>query len=356
MVFQRLLADLANRYSKNDSGQSELVNDNELEQGLEFLNTRAREINEMTNSLSLINNDNFTTKPLDDATQRELNILNSLETNFQSELSSYGMMYTTFMDNYNKFVGTVKQCKTQCTIAYPVGSADRDNNIRACQAGCELKGPYISECKNTYKGTSGKSCQYFSSSGACSGGSIITGHEEAVNSPTWVDSNNIKPAQGCCDCGGGSGGPPTGRYAGNVIKNCSKIGSISGQAACKNAPYANAEGAANLWRDYNRVVAKNNKLMQLAQGIYEKIAQLYEMDENIKNSLSGKRSLLQQQLTQFRTTYTDLKNVKATATLTTAGIIEDLHLRRKAVDLRFYPWALLAISGILIAIYQLKKT
>ena len=53
----KLLADLANRYSKNDNDQSGLGNDNELEQGLEYLNTRAREINEMTNSLSLINND-----------------------------------------------------------------------------------------------------------------------------------------------------------------------------------------------------------------------------------------------------------------------------------------------------------
>ena len=40
---------------------------------------------------------------------------------------------------------------------------------------------------------------------------------------------------------------------------------------------------------------------------------------------------------------------------TTTGILNDLHLRNQAANLRFYPWALLAISGLAIAIYQIKK-
>ena len=47
--------------------------------------------------------------------------------------------------------------------------------------------------------------------------------------------------------------------------------------------------------------------------------------------------------------------VEGQTTATTTGILNDLHLRKQAANLRFYPWALLAISGLALAIYQIKK-
>ena len=84
-----------------------------------------------------------------------------------------------------------------------------------------------------------------------------------------------------------------------------------------------------------------------------KIKKLFQI--TLKEGFKNKEDLLKKQLSQFETTYADLKSVEGAANQTLKGIVEDIHLRNKSVDLRFYPWALLAISGAIFAIYQLKK-
>ena len=95
--------------------------------------------------------------------------------------------------------------------------------------------------------------------------------------------------------------------------------------------------------------------MKLAQMIYQKVDRLSKIDSTIKQNIKDKESLLKKQLKNFESTYAQLKSVEGSATQTLTGIVEDIELRNKAVDLRFYPWALLAISGVLLAIYQIKK-
>ena len=125
--------------------------------------------------------------------------------------------------------------------------------------------------------------------------------------------------------------------------------------ACRNAPYSSPQGAANLWREYNALVAANNELMKLSQLIYAKVEKLNQIDNDIANEMKNQHTLLKRQLNEFQTTYANLKSVEGQATATTTGILNDMHLRNQAANLRFYPWALLAISGLALAIYQIKK-
>ena len=287
-----------------------------------------------------------------------------MEQKFESNLSTYGNKYRQFMDNYNKYVGLVNKCQQSCNGAYPVGSSAWSYNRQACKAGCQLKGPYASKCENKFKSLGGAmNCSGIEAKGVCSAGSIMPGKESQASNPAEKDSQyNNTYAEGCCVCGGGSGGPPKGELRGTRITSCEDAWKPFGYSgpnytvsACKNAPYASPEGAANLWREYNSLVSSNNELMKLAQLIYQKIDRLSKIDSTIKDNIKDKESLLKKQLKSFESTYAQLKSVEGSATQTLTGIVEDIELRNKAVDLRFYPWALLAISGVLLAIYQIKK-
>ena len=364
MVFEKLVSSIANRMEGSEVTEPPMMK-NELNQGIEFLNTRAKHLTELTTQLNLINNEGFSTKPLDEATTRELNIIKKLKQQFDLNLSQYSIMYKTFMQNYTQFNGMVTTCKQNCNSAYPVGSSAWSYNRQACKGGCELKGPYATQCEDRYESAGGSmSCSAIEARGVCSGGSVID--ETAANNPAEKDSKYGNTyAKGCCVCGGGSGGPPQATVRGSKVKDCSDMwrafgydGPSSGGYtvnACRNAPYSSPQGAANLWRSYNTLVAFNNRLMALSKEIYAKIQKLSNIDSKIETELKNKQALLKKQLSEFDTTYAELKNVKGKATATTTGILQDLHLRNQAANLRYYPWALLAISGLALAIYQIKK-
>lgn len=361
MVFEKLVSSIANRLDGKEVAEPPLMR-NELQQGIEYLNTRGKEITDLTSQLSLINSEGFSTKPLDEATSRELDIIKSLKNKFDVSLSSYSRKYQSFMSNYNKYSGMVTSCKQKCNSYYPVGSVAWNYNRQACKGGCEIKGPYATQCEDRYKSMGGNmSCSAIEARGVCSGGSVID--ETSANNPAEKDSKYGNTyAEGCCVCGGGSGGPPQATVRGSKVKNCNDMWRPFGYNkpnftvnACRNAPYASPQGAANLWRDYNSLVASNNDLMNLSKLIYAKIEKLRDIDNSIAKDILSKRSLLKKQLSEFDTTYATLKSVEGQTTATTTGILNDLHLRNQAANLRFYPWALLAISGLAIAIYQIKK-
>lgn len=361
MVFEKLVSSIANRLDGKEVAEPPMMRD-ELQQGIGYLNTRAKEITDLTNQLNLINSEGFSTKPLDEATSRELDLIKSLKEKFDINLSNYSRQYTSFMSNYNKFTGMVTTCKQNCNSAYPVGSSAWSYNRQACKGGCELKGPYATQCEDRYQ-SMGKnmSCGAIAARGVCSGGSVID--ETAAHNPAEKDSKYGNTyAEGCCVCGGGSGGPPQATVRGSKVKNCNDMWRPFGYNgpnytvnACRNAPYSSPQGAANLWREYNTLVAANNDLMKLSNLIYAKIEKLNQIDNDIANTMKDKQTLLKKQLSEFQTTYANLKSVEGQTTGTTTGILNDMHLRNQAANLRFYPWALLAISGVALAIYQIKK-
>ena len=130
MVFEKLVSSIANRMEGSEVTEPPMMK-NELNQGIEFLNTRAKHLTELTTQLNLINNEGFSTKPLDEATTRELNIIKKLKQKFDLNLSQYSIMYKTFMQNYTQFNGMVTTCKQNCNSAYPVGSSAWSYNRQA---------------------------------------------------------------------------------------------------------------------------------------------------------------------------------------------------------------------------------
>ena len=45
----------------------------------------------------------------------------------------------------------IPQCKGDCMTTYPSNVPDLQKK-KACMAGCDLKGPYVLKCKNSYEG------------------------------------------------------------------------------------------------------------------------------------------------------------------------------------------------------------
>lgn len=368
MVFEKLIGSLANSYPYKESADNSVM-EKELQQGIQYLNKRSEEIHGLTNQLSLINDEGFSTKPLDEATQRELQLIQTLKTSFDVKLTAYGTQYKNFMASYNNLTKMVTVCQEQCMRKYPaILGQPYAKNRQACQAGCQLKGPYSSKCQDRYQSSgSGMSCSAITSKGMCSGGSIMPGYGTAANDPNQKDPKYGNTfASGCCACGGGSGGPPKGLLQGTKITSCDDaykpfgLSRTSGNytiTACKNAPYGqqSAIDAATLWQKYDALVTANTALMSLAKQIYAKIDKLSSMDSTIKKTMQDKEVMLKQQLAEFETTFANLKSMEGQATLTMSAVLEDIRLRNSASDLRFYPWALLAVSGVALAIYQLRK-
>ena len=364
MVFEKLVGSIS-KHLNSDVSDDLPMNQNEFSQGITLLNTRHNLLNELKPKLNLVANyEGFSTKPLDDVNKKELKIIQNMKTQFDANLSAYSRQYRSFMSNYTKYADLVLDCKKECNSKYPSGSNSWNDNQSSCKAGCELKGPYASKCQDRYESTdSNLSCALAESEGICSGGIIIPGQEVAANNQAKLDTKYGNTyASGCCVCGGGSGGPPHAIVNGNKIQSCGDIWKSFGYNkpnytvdTCKKAPYASPQGAADLWKEYQSLVNANANLMQLSQHIYSKINKLTTMDNKIKQQIKAKQNFLKNQLNTFDTTYANLKNIETQATLTTQGILEDIHLRNKAMNLRFYPWAVLAVSGLAIAIYQINK-
>ena len=76
---------------------------------------------------------------------------------------------------------------------------------------------------------------------------------------------------------------------------------------------------------------------------------------HISDSVTSTQKATISSLTEANVATSSKTTATSTLPATTTGILQDLHLRNQAANLRYYPWALLAISGLALAIYQIKK-
>ena len=88
MVFSEFIDNITGLMSPEKQKMQARLNEsqaiNELQQGMVLLNNRKKSINKLKNKLLLI--ENFDTTKLDNVSQSELNILSSLETDYQQKL------------------------------------------------------------------------------------------------------------------------------------------------------------------------------------------------------------------------------------------------------------------------------
>ena len=385
MVFSELLDNLSSLLSSqenNKAKKTENINKeaiNELQQGMILLKTRKKNIDKLRNKLSLIENLKDFSKgeeTLKKTSDKELKYLNDLETNFQRQLAKYSTNYKTFMSAYNDGIKSVRDCKTNCTAKYPRSTPNYAEKVEACKAGCDLKGPYVQKCKNSYKTNyKQEDCDTVTNK-ICQDGNVLPGKASIVdNTDTqgYADSAGTSIRDGCCDCGGGYGGPPTWEKNGKVIKECSQIADAMGYkgneggwaiTACNQARVDNSVKNSTLYEDYGQLTKENEGLITTAQTIFEKIQELKKAREDINGNpnIDGDDGMmgdldvkLDRQLTQYGTIFADIKKIRSSKDRTIDGQLEDAISKENSSSLQFLIWSGLAILTILLVLQRMRK-
>tara|TARA_B100000902_G_scaffold322159_1_gene315345 strand:- start:225 stop:1346 length:1122 start_codon:yes stop_codon:yes gene_type:complete len=373
MVFSELLDNLSALLSHKDNkepstnNQSDIKLVNELQQGMALLNTRKQKLDKLRSRMKLIENlDGFAEgkQRLQSTSQKELEILKELEKDYNRELSIYSTSYKSFMAEYQKGVNDVKKCKASCITNIPRSASDFSFKRQSCQAGCDLKGPYVQSCENTYKKQrgSGGDCDTVTK-GRCEGGNVVLGAEPDVTGSSYADSNNVTIKDGCCACGGGAGGPPSTMVRGKKITNCNQLSNALGYqsnqpwigASCNTARVDSYAANKDLHTKYSQLAAQNLSLIESAKKIFDKIQQLSKTDLNIQNDLDTKDFDLKNQLAEYGTIYADIIARQGKKDQTIDGQLEDIRYKEDSQQLQLWIWTGLAILTILFAIQRMRK-
>lgn len=375
MVFSKLLQSITSALDNSNTKNIKKHNNkpiNELQQGMLLLQKRKNDINRLSRSKlmesmsssmkSWTNSEN----KLKNLSKDELNILKKLETDYNKQLSSYGQDYKLFMESYYKSVEQVEKCKSDCLTKYPIDSSSRYSDGRqACKAGCDIKGPYVSKCENTFTKSriGGDTCDT-ATAGKCIDGKVQLGMDSYVDDINRADSNNVTLRKGCCVCGGGGGGPPSAKVRGKNIKSCNDIASAFGASgsnatfftsACRTAPNAGESSNSNLYKQYEQLSLKNTNLIKQADDIFKKINKFNTLNGKLDMEMNSKRTDLQNSLDEYSTIYSQLQDTKKYGNVTMNAQVEDIYLKEKNQMFQLGIWGSLAILLVLVTLDRLKK-
>jgi len=364
--------------NSNQKRSSPVYVANELQQGMLLLQNRQRALARLKNKSLLVESfkdadrgescaasgDGCGERVLTDVNKRELRILSALEGQYQAKLSEYASNYKTFMSNYYRAVENVKKCKANCLNTYPVGSDNYIKKRKGCDYGCDLKGPYVQSCKDTYTRSriSSLTCSSMTS-GKCINGNVNLGSGSYVTSSENADNNNVTIKDGCCICGGGAGGPPSVNINAKRVTTCSQVPNALGegvnsvsQQACQGAYMPSANVSANLYREYANLTAQNAALMKLAQKIFTKIKEMRKIKQNIDKKVTDDDKKLKTQLALYGNVYANiLKNSGDDTDRTIDGQVEDILLKEKSQSMHLLLWGSLATLLIVWTIERMSK-
>lgn len=365
MVFTQLLENITDLFSgktKNENNRKNEIPLNQLSQGLTYLQNKQNRFNEINNKSSLL--EQFDTSALDETTQNELQVLDMLKEEYNQKLSQYSTSYKGFMENYYKATQDVISCKADCENKHkPPGTPEWSYSKSACQAGCDLKGPYVSQCKSNYKGYNGKKCDSITK-GKCQNGNVVLGMDSTVTDINYADSDNVTIKDGCCECGGGIGGPPTSEISSYKIYKCEDVPKAlkipSGQGGytvnrCHQAVLPSAHANKNLWQSYSKLSNENQDLIKMAQNIFNKIKKLKTTDKTINKKIKNEETHLKNQLALYENVYATIKNYDVSKQITIEGQVEDSLLKEKSQSLQLFIWLSLAILTFSLVIHRIKK-
>lgn len=336
---------------------------NELQQGMVFLNNRKKNIEKLKKKLKLI--EAFDTVRLDNVNKKEIDILKSLEDRFEKALSDYGIQYKTFMNNYHRGIESVRQCKANCLNAY-TSSQDNYTFLRkACQAGCDFKGPYVTQCQDSF-GTSRinkQKCKDITN-GRCLNGNVVLGQEDIVNGLEYADHKNITISEGCCECGGGYGGQPKTNYRGKNMRTCDEVPEGLGfqkyqgdllRTACIQAQVTDSQINTTLYQSYNKLKGKNLELINLAQEIFDKIQQMRGVNDNININMTEQNKELENSLNLYGNIYADILQNQGKQDRTITGQLEDIQLKESSQSMHLVIWGSLATLVVLMAVQRMRQ-
>ena len=366
MVFTEILKNITDLFNdtKNDEKNKKIhVPLNQLSQGLTYLQNKQNKFNSLNKTSLLL--EQFNTEKLDNVSQQELSILENLKGEYNQKLSEYSQSYKTFMEQYYKSSQDVNSCKADCESRHRPGTSAWSFSRTACKAGCDLKGPYISECKDTYKGAkeTGQKCNVITQ-GKCSNRTVVLGMNDTITDMKYADNNDVTIKDGCCECGGGVGGPPSAEINAKKIYDCKEVEKALGYQPgkgtfavnrCYQARVNSANTNKNMWIEYNKLTNKNKDLIKLAQTIFDKIKLLKSTDENINQQIKDEETHLKDQLALYENVYAEIQNYDKSKQVTVEGQVEDILLKEQSQTLHMILWLSLAIITFTLVINRMRK-
>ncbi len=365
MVFTKILKNITDIFKqKNTEHERKVTNPlNQLSQGLTYLNNKKMTFDKLSKNSLLL--EQFDTSKLDAASQKEISILENLKQEYNQKLAAYGISYKTFMEQYYKSAQDVLSCKAECESKYRPGTNAWSYSRTACKAGCDLKGAYIAQCKDNYSGSkkTGEKCDAITQ-GKCSERNVVLGMDATVTSMDNADNNGVTIKDGCCECGGGIGGPPTAEINAVKIYKCEGVEKALGYAPgqgqfaidrCNQANVSSAETNKNMWVQYKKLSADNEELITLANNIFNKLKKLDDENNKVNQFIKDEETHLKDQLALYENVYADIKNFDKSKQITVEGQVEDSILKEQSQSLQMYLWLSLAIITFTLVIHRMRK-
>ena len=322
---------------------------------------------EALKNLISVGREGFDSNRLNNLDKKEKKYLTNLEGRYNKLVSDYANSYKTFLEEHEVLQAQVMKCKSKCLETHNKSTNDYSNKRMACQAGCDLKAPYITSCKDTYTGLksdSSKNCAVLTQ-GKCSDGTVTLGQNNFVNSSSNADRNNNTLKDGCCDCGGGTGGQPKGMINKTPVTSCNDLANAFGitaasntnetyKAACNQAGTGTIDvnRTKNFYKEFNKIQNKNLRVTNTAEKLYGNIDKLHNIRLKLDENISNEETKLKNTLTEFETKYGELQRKSGRDPITGRPKAldptfdaqeEDKRLQRKAEEMKFYFWSILAI-------------
>ena len=185
-----------------------------------------------------------------------------------------------------------------------------------------------------------------------------------VNSADNSDSGSITIAQGCCMCGGGTGGKPTAYINGTTIRKCDEIGKAMNDndmiQYCKSAGNGvngfSASANANFVNKYANIKSKNVDVMNEAKKLKGKIGKLITTRDKLRGTIASEEDTLEQNLKDFEEKYSRLQEFgEGGKDWTSIAQYHTTLNKKNSEELKFYIWSVLAIVLIMTVVSNFKK-
>ncbi len=360
-------------FGSSQDDQTDRINEEAisvLSQGLKHLQTKNRQISD--NKIGGRMTEGFKTpKALTDATAVEKKHLSNMEKEYNRSITQYSTEYKGFMKRYQAARANKIQCMKDCMKKHTAMSTQGKRLRQSCDAGCQIKGPYVAQCTDSYKGwqqnTSNKCSKM--TSGKCNKGKVEMGQASYVNNSSYSDTKSTTLARGCCSCGGGSGGPPKAKVAGKWVNDCDDIysafGLLKGQSSsqplidsCKTDNYKEQSKSSSLYIEYDKLKQKNETLMAQAEKIWGKINKLKGIRTGIKSILKTEERGMKEKYNAFSNTYTKIVGLDQSGkneNTTLNAQADDAILKEQSESMKYFVWIILALLVTSTALWKMKQ-
>jgi uncharacterized protein YukE len=389
MVFSKIMNNMKNilddSKKQNNNSQNKKIIDNLINQGKLHKRNKQIKIKNFNEKKHIIeNNTNVFSKgdkKINNLNENTSQVLQNLQQEYNTDLAAWGTGHKSFMDNYTRFMGLMKDCQQHCQEKYPAGEPNRDNKINACKNGCSLEQPELMPEKDddTYVDSNGSlqtlDCNI--SATKCLDG-YITGLGSNVATNEQIN--------GCTSCGGGSGGPAIIRQSGSNrsrnIKSCVDIDKAYNNTGPNTTSLKSmcAEGRRKMKEldttkfdfktKYADLSTLNNKLDTTAKSFESESNRIEKIKKKIRtqlhklNGYEGMKTMegmetknMEELLAEYSTIQAEIKQLsgRRNNNKTSEAQLEDVELKIKSERMQLYIWSGLAILTMLLVIQKVKQ-